>query len=156
MLFAGQSANGGGIPTFQQSRSGIILAPGQARLECACGRDCGAVCKPNYGGSCSGHPEVGDCRSCCRGPYDEWCDGCGWKGPALSSLFERLSRVQEYNEIVVDTVYWMRNLPMAVEAFVGPKSKSAHRAFLEEYRLTAQSVPLLTLDTYDWETPFKT
>ena len=154
ILFAAQAANGGTIPTYQDSSSGIVMRPAASRLLCGCGRDCGAVCKRAVGGSCSGSSD--DCTTCCRGPLDHWCDGCGFTGPSLGNLFERLAASSEYNEMVLDTIYWRDHLPQAVEAFVGSgeKARTAHRAFLSEYGLAEAEVPLLQLDLSNWEAPF--
>ena len=62
------------------------------------------------------------------------------------------------------------HLPNAVEGFFYPKDQNpitydlgysividvrqVHRAFLSEYRLTAQEVPLLEFDPENWERPF--
>ena len=87
---------------------------------------------------------------------DAWCDGCGWTGPSMSSLFERASTSEEYNEMVLDTQHWQSALPQCIEAFVGvdEKARSAHADFLEEYGLTAADVPLVQLDTGNWDQPF--
>ena len=154
ILFGAQVANGGALPTYQESTSGLVMRAGATRLLCGCGRDCGAICKRAIGGSCSGAAD--DCTSCCRGPSDYWCDGCGFKGPSLANLFERLAASSDYNEMVLDTEYWRNHLPQAVEAFVGtgPKARDAHRAFLSEYGLAEADVPLLQLDLSNWEAPF--
>ena len=66
---------------------------------------------------------------------------------------------------VYDAREWNDHLPRTVEAFFGlftnngfnPNGATAsiHKAFLSEYGLTADDVPLLDFDPGDWEHPFK-
>ena len=88
--------------------------------------------------------------------------------------------VHYYNEIIVDEATWRRNLPEGVEAFFyirrradspdgecndlppgtsvflcEPYARTVHRTFLETFGKTEEEVPLLELDIFDWETPFK-
>ena len=46
------------------------------------------------------------------------------------------------------SIYWERNLPHVVEAFLGSSgaARNMHRAFLHEYGLTSIQVPLLRFD----------
>ena len=67
-----------------------------------------------------------------------------------------------YNEIVVSAVYWNARLPHTIEAFfylcgntqAMTHSRNVHAAFLRQFQLTAQDVPLLCLDSGNWDHPF--
>jgi len=70
-----------------------------------------------------------------------------------------------YNELVYAGSEWNGHLPHTVEAFFGCFSHngynhngptaSKHRAFLREYHVSADDVPLLDFDPSDWVHPFK-
>ena len=61
-----------------------------------------------------------------------------------------------YNEVVVDGLHWTEHLPDTIEAFfgTGDLARTQHRAFLREYGLSAQQVPLLAFDLSNWDEPF--
>ena len=82
-----------------------------------------------------------------------------------------------YNEIVVGSETWLENLPHSVDAFfiidcndedenlhyggtsancgeAHERTRSAHRAFLHEYKLDAARFPLLKLRPTNWKAPF--
>ena len=91
-------------------------------------------------------------------------------------------RFKGYNEVIVESDTWLRNLPLSVEAmfFVdcaegdpnvqysaadghGPAGScheakataiAAHRAFLQAFRLDERRFPLLKLRPADWKAPF--
>ena len=75
-----------------------------------------------------------------------------------------------YNEIIINSPKLNEQLPQAIMGFFFPKGQSpvtsdlgygimidvvkVHAAFLEEYGLTDEQVPLLVLDPSNWEAPF--
>ena len=72
-----------------------------------------------------------------------------------------------YNEVILDAERFKASLPRAVEAFFilsdrtrgqydrnGINVREAHAAYLAEYGRTADEVPLLTLDRWNWSAPF--
>ena len=61
-----------------------------------------------------------------------------------------------YNEFQIDGGWWGRHLPDTVEAFVGDsaEARQQHAAFLRQYGLSADQVPLLSLDVGNWYEPF--
>ena len=73
------------------------------------------------------------------------------------------SRYGPYNELVLDSVTWVDNLPGSIEAIFYPKgcgakciseARAQHTAFVAEYPEAAATTPLLELDVTDWTTPF--
>merc|ERR1712070_432104 len=78
-------------------------------------------------------------------------DGCGgsWAPEDFGDYLYRSCRWQkevqavgrdmDYNEIILDGMFWNANLPDAIEAFfgTGKTAKEQHRLYLEEYHLTA-------------------
>lgn len=61
-----------------------------------------------------------------------------------------------YNEFQIDGQWWDRHLPDAVDAFVGDsaEARQQHAAFLRQYGLSADQVPLLSMDVGNWYSPF--
>eukprot|EP00966_Prymnesium_polylepis_P008100 186552-Prymnesium_polylepis.2 len=75
-----------------------------------------------------------------------------------------------YNEVILNSPGHNAQLPGAVEGFFVPRGQDpvtadlgfgividavqAHHAFLEEYGVSAEDVPMLELDPYNWEAPF--
>ena len=75
-----------------------------------------------------------------------------------------------YNEVILNSPGHNAQLPGAVKGFFVPQGQDpvtadlgfgividavqAHRAFLEEYGVNAEDVPMLELDPYNWEAPF--
>ena len=72
-----------------------------------------------------------------------------------------------YNEVIIDAARFKSSLPRAIEAFFvlsdkirnqqdtnGVNVREAHAAYLAEYKRTADEVPLLTLDRWNWDAPF--
>ena len=61
-----------------------------------------------------------------------------------------------YNEFKIDGSWWDQHLPDVVEAFVGDsaEARQQHAAFLDQYGLSADQVPLLSLDVGNWDDPF--
>ena len=98
--------------------------------------------------------------------------------------FERVGDFKGYNEVVVESATWLRNLPWSVEAIFyvecdvgsgfantqysgadgrGParscseakaNAVAAHRAYLQAYRLKSRRFPLLRLRPAQWDAPF--
>lgn len=87
--------------------------------------------------------------------------GPAWHGPGFHS---------GYNEAILNSKLHNAALPQSVMAFFVPKGHStvtsdlgygimidvveAHRAFLREYGLSADDVPMVELDTANWDEPF--
>ena len=148
LIYAAQIAGGRRIPTFNFQAKGLVLRPEHTRVLCGCERDCGGRCAGAYG-SKSATPIYCDATR----PPAGWST-CVWAaGPPLAVLFDRAKTNRLYNEVVVDGDYWREHLPEAVEAVVG--DARMHAAFLRRYGLTADRVPLVTLDVDDWRSPFR-
>ena len=102
--------------------------------------------------------------------------------PRIQNACLMCARFKGYNEVIVESDTWLRNLPLSVEAmfFVdcaegdpnvqysaadghGPAGScheakataiAAHRAFLQAFRLDERRFPLLKLRPADWKAPF--
>lgn len=77
-----------------------------------------------------------------------------------------------YNEVIINSAKYNAQLPAVVDAFFILKGQGtvttneqdeinidlrrAHRKFLSKYRKTAQEVPLLVFDPFNWTEPFST
>ena len=122
---------------------GLVLST-DARVLCAFPKDSGSGSA--FHGGCEEHSSV-------RGWY---------KSPhTLSSAMAEQS--ENYNEVIVgDREWWERNLPQSVAAVVylqwrptpkgprlenGTRARAIHSAFLREYGLTVEQVPLVR---YTW------
>lgn len=166
------------IPIFSawgSGTQGLIFRPGRAtRIKCGNAEDSSqGHCAGTW---CPSVPLMAD-------PYDPTdprehaAAGChgSWKPSDFGVFLHRTTKwnqqVQvnsrhqlDYNEIIVDGDHWTSHLPDAVEAFftsedLGRKepeiARTAHRQFLRAFNLNADDVPLLWLDRWNWETPFK-
>ena len=58
-------------------------------------------------------------------------------------------------EFIIDGLFWDRQLPNSIDAFMSGRgmSTATHEAFLRKYRVTADEVPLLTMQP-DYDRPF--
>ena len=172
-----------GIP-LPFSRGGILLHPSHLQLDCLYGIDAATYqlqdashpgctaefCDPNNFMDQNGNAGCGFSGA----PATAWAPtdlkplleahakyGSSWKESGFHS---------GYNEIIINSKNHNAHLPHAVEAFFHVKGHSpvtddlgysividvekAHRAFLDEYGLTAEDVPLLVIDPGDWNAPF--
>ena len=80
---------------------------------------------------------------------------CAWKPSSIKWMLTlQKQRHGGYNEVVYDTdmSWWADALPTAIEAFFVPedapedakeRARTAHAAFLQEYQVSADDVPLL-------------
>ena len=96
--------------------------------------------------------------------------------------FDGIGKFTGYNEIIIESDTWIRNLPLSVEAIFMIDCKAGdvntlytaadghgtsksceaaktraiamHRSYLQEYGLDARSFPLLKLRTTEWSKPF--
>mmetsp|Transcript_4218 Transcript_4218/g.9603 ORF Transcript_4218/g.9603 Transcript_4218/m.9603 type:complete len:117 (+) Transcript_4218:93-443(+) len=87
--------------------------------------------------------------------------GAKWHAPGFHS---------GYNEVILNSARHNEQLPRAVEGFFVPKDQDpittdlgfgilldatkAHQAFLDEYGVTADQVPMLEFDPTNWDVPF--
>ena len=159
------------IPIFTgglQGMQGVIFRPGSTtRILCGSASDTG-------GGAC-----LRRCPSATLAddydPIQDGRDGCfpgSWSPEDFGVFLYRYARWQrevqanghwmDYNEIIVDGPHWTAHLPSAIEAFffgvdqtTSALARQQHGEFLAAFNLTNEEVPLLTIDTHDWRTPFR-
>jgi len=153
-VFAGQRIAGHKLPLFSGAVAGIIFRPGSStRLLCGKGKDSGGQCGPHW---CPSTTSLGDLRSF-QYPGDG-CDG-SWRSRDFGVFLERTTKWQrlnhrmDYNEIVVSSNHWSKNMPYAVEAIFG--DRGVHSRFLEEYGIPAARMPHLELDPWNWDFPLR-
>jgi len=148
LIYAAQVANRERIPTFNWQTRGTVLRPEYARVLCGCDGDCGGKCIGAYG---SPDPRPRYCNV--THPPNGWT-GCVWPaGEGLAVLFERCKANRLYNEVILDGGFWRTHMPEAVEAILG--DAGLHRAFVRQYGLSPDRVPLLQLDLQNWHRPFR-
>jgi len=127
-------------------------------------KECIPGCIPQYDGRDSENTYDSWCRP--GNPIDHWCEGRPWRPQDVGKMLQRdiqatrqgvhsTQHGRTYNEVVLDGLYSNRNLPGSIEAFVASPGddmaavRRTHAAFLHEYRLSAQHVPLLMYHTGD-------
>ena len=134
---------------------GVIYSP-HVHLNCIYGGD----------GGTRGKPENGCGSSFCdssRSRHDAWCDGLPHYASHVGDVLAHL-QPGNYMEVIIDTKSIEETLPSAVEAFFYlrgsemnyiQRARDAHKAFLTQYSLAAETHPLLRLDVDDLEQPFR-
>jgi len=152
---------------------GIVVAP-DIKVKCAYGDD-GSTYRANggcYDNWCDpGNPWRGG-NPCGFGGANTIDHA--WHSYHLSSMLELYNKHSQhyrspqfysgYNELVYDAHDWNSHLPHTVEAFFGlftqngynPNGATArqHRAFLQQYGVSDQDIPLLDFDPRNWNAPF--
>lgn len=174
-----QRADRVAIPLPFGNRGGLILDPSYATVDCIYGID-GATYhldNPSHPGCtdtlCNTYSNPFPCGF--GGGYVE-----AWGPQDLKLVLETYAEHgvhyhapgfhSGYNEFIVNSPRLNENLPQAIMGFFFPKGQStvtsdlgfgimvdvvsAHAAFLNEYQLTNEQVPLLVLDAANWESPF--
>lgn len=163
------------IPLWSQKSGGFIWNMGAVRIHCAFPGDAGSrarVCDPP-GATEECTPGCTDeWHPWCDGNHpDVWCDGNPWSPNEVETMLSayryRKPPWNTFNEFVIDSQYTDRRMPDAVEAFFYPMTDECetsskcgkyvariHKAFLREYRLDEDKVPLLALRTDNWNEPF--
>ena len=166
---------GKNIPVFGEA--GVVLNPAATLIMCGYPGDGSSQqknCEPPTGGpSCvpgcvhrSGpcdakHPIVNGWCFCGQG----YCDGepQPLRLADFPAMIEQYSRLGTgYNELILSAVHWNEHLPHTIEAFfcscgvqeAETHARSTHAAFLRHFQLTAEDVPLLCLDSTNWDRPF--
>lgn len=86
--------------------------------------------------------------------------GAAWRPADLPAMFDVARGTGVYNEVIIDARHWTRNLPHSVEAIFSTaggevEAGRIHAGLVEAYRLDAGAVPLLALDSRDWNAPFR-
>ena len=136
---------------------GLVLRPEEIELNCAYGSDGGS-----QGVVCPlGNPphKSADCVAGCK----HWCDpsrgsrnwGCSWAPAHLKDMIEQQMILEPnggYNEVIIDSYSWVRNLPRTIMAVFVHKgaperdvanSKLVHSNFLKQYGITSNEAPLV-------------
>ena len=157
-----------GMPLFASPSGGLIMRGEANKLLCAYSGDGGT-----RGVVCHGEAQCvpgcvqpgGEWCDALRGAGDGWCDGRPFAPKHLSTVLNRfMLNPGAYNEMVFDASTWGRNLPHSVLAIFYPDNagddgqfiaRDAHRRMLEEYKLTADELPLVVLRLNDWDRPFE-
>lgn len=145
-----------GVHSQTYAAGGLVLRPEEIELNCAYGSDGGSqgvVCPDG---------KTPDCSPGCK----RWCDpnrgtrnwGCSWAPQDLHMMIAQQKVLEPnggYNEVIVDSASWVRNLPRTIMAVFVHKgapeadvanSKRVHAAFLREYRITDNETPLVEYD----------
>lgn len=158
------------------THGGILARPSEVRVACSYGID-GASVNLHGGVHGDGCPDAW-CEPSAAHEQNGVCGFWGappraaWRPEHLATMLELHEQHGEgykgvgfrsgYNEAVLDGHLWNANLPNTVEAFFlldnGDNAavsftREAHASFLRTYGLTAEEVPLLTLDPGRWEGP---
>jgi len=140
---------------------GFIIAP-DVEVLCAFYHDAGSGGHPN--GKC---PFAAHTGRHATPPYQgrplgdvmkEHFEACAGPASPYTGVLKRNGHCGSgYNEVLIGWMFWERNLPWAVEAFVyggGPgnweqnlaRARGIHRDFLQYFGLTSNEVPLLRYD----------
>lgn len=90
------------------------------------------------------------------------CSDCAWRPDGLQWAMEQQKlRGKAVNEVVLDARVVAAGLPHTIEAFFLPLGSGdchwamdAHAAFLKEYNITEDDVPLLAYNLNTWSSPF--
>ena len=156
------------MPLFASPSGGLIMRGEANKLLCAYSGDGGT-----RGVVCHGEAQCvpgcvqpgGEWCDALRGTGDGWCDGRPFAPKLLSTVLNRfMLNPGAYNEMVFDASTWGRNLPHSVLAIFYPDNagddgqfiaRDAHRRMLQEYKLTADELPLVVLRLNDWDRPFE-
>jgi hypothetical protein len=176
LVFGGLREQLEDIPAFGDA-GGVVLSPAHTLVLCGYPGDGGtqhANCEPPIGsedcvpgcvheaGYCDPEEPVllGWCL-CGRG----YCYGRPqpWRLGDFAAMVQAYANDPDgYNEIIVSAEHWNDHLPRTIEAFFfhcwgggEAAARDAHRAFQEEFGVSAEEVPLLCLDASDWEYPFE-
>jgi len=175
LIYNGQRGSNEQIPHFNGEGAGLIMRPSATRIFCGFGGDAGGK------GAC-----VLRSPTCIPGCQHDgqpvWCDPSTvhlsanqagtcldrpWQpGPDLGVLFQRAAGNGQYNEIIIDALFWDEHLPDSVEAMYYTSELSSakvqavqltHQSWLRRYpQLDAAANPLLVLDRSNWDAPFRT
>ena len=133
-------------------QGGMIVRAAGARVRCSYNADGTTMSK-------KGSP----CAEWCTDPGAKWWR-CSWPPDALKRMLEAQDTTS-YNEVVLESSFWLDHLPDTVEAFfavrwpdemLGPPHDfnppdkqnvlQARRDYLQEYHLASEDVPLLLYD----------
>ena len=99
-------------------------------------------------------------------PGRTFTSDCAWPASSLKWMLKQQQvRNRAYNEVVFDGEAVVRSLPMSIEAFFIPtdgsqsedrnKARASHEAFLKEYKVSADDVPLIMWTTKEASTRSK-
>ena len=166
LLWGDQRVNGLALPVFSSCNGGFIFRPGPAtKVICGSGQDSGGSCHDTY---CPPVTDIGNVEE-----YGEPGDGCGqsWHPKDFGMYLKRIAAWQKrngrnnYNEIIIEGAgrggkgSWNRHPQETIEAFFGLPGtidyiRGIHRDFLRQYSLDANTHPVVTLDTGNWDAPF--
>lgn len=114
------------------------------------------------------------CVPGCWKQDEKWCEDmpnpgadCPWQPDDFSKLKEQIKNhasshsSSAYNELVFDDRSWSSNMPDTIEAFFVTSSTTDKdftinqwQSFLKQYGKSSDDVPLLSLDTSNFDTPF--
>ena len=144
---------------YSPTKAGLVLASAN-RVRCSYTRD-GATAARGDGGCGGSQPK-------CTAQVD-W--GCVWAGPwtvaemlaAASTRFAHGSdgNGQRFNEVMVDTDWYVNNMPLSLEAFFVPargnlpQAARIHRHFLSHFGLSEAEVPLLVFHAGEHAAPWR-
>ena len=149
---------------------GVVFRPGDStRLRCCTAQDSGSGhCRKGF---CP-HRTIDEAEAFVAeersgggrwGPPDDF-GRCSYKpedfGPYLyqdwSFLKDNRGGWDSYNEVIVDGRHWTDHLPHTIEAFfgTGALAREQHSAFLREFGLSSDQVPLMAFDQSNWTEPF--
>lgn len=171
-----------GVPLPFGSRGGVILSPTHISIDCMYGIDGGTYrldnpdhpgcsdhfCSPNNPREQNGLCGFNGAPATAWGPNDmktlldmHFEHGPHYHAPGFHS---------GYNEFIINSKKYNTQLPDIVQAFFVPKGQSpvtgdlgysiiidvvqAHRAFIQQHGKSAEEVPLLSFDPFNWEEPF--
>ena len=154
------------MPLFTCVEGGVIFRPGPAtKLICGNAGDSGGGCNS----FCDPADGVGDVAG-----FSFPGDGCGssWRPKDFGNYLARVSKWQQlngrqdYNEIIVEgagpKARWSKQPSDTVAAFFVLKGSDGvevaryhHANFLRAFGLSAETHPLVTLDSNNWEAPFE-
>lgn len=131
---------------------GVIYSP-RITLNCVYGGDGGTRAKPEDG---CGH----DFCAASRSRRDGWCDGLPHHTSQVADVLTNL-QPGNYNEVIINTKSIQDLLPTAVEAIFylrgnklgAQRAREVHTSFLSQYKLDADSHPLLRMDPNNLEHP---
>ena len=161
-------ANDGKAPQYWNQRiynpqeGGIVLNPDVNTILCSYSQDSGSDMR-----RCEKNPHcVPGCSAKGTDRPGEWCSpsydhgACAWPPHLLKDMMQRTlpgyqTNGGHYNEIVVDAHRFQEQLPMSLEAFWfdakhskdgGRTQREQHAAFLRDFNLRENDVPLLKLE----------
>jgi len=112
--------------------------------------------------------EIAPAWSCPISPSTNRTSPCAWKPTDLAQMMQRQAQVNTYNEVIVATSEYAAGLPHSLDAIFflasaechaapncEPLARSTHAAVLAKYNLTADRLPLLSLNVTEPMRPFQ-